>query len=333
MWLWRPFHKCFTRARRSWDSQASIVDVFATFLLLSYSRFLFVSLYMLHGTTVHNSYGVAESKVLYVDANIKYFSKKHLPYAVVAILILFIVILSPALLLLCYPTKLFRKCSSYRRLRGRQALLVHTFVEKFQGCYKDGVNGTTDFRSLAGLYLVVRIALMISGDAKIHSSLALAWLLRAIVSLVTSLFIAIARPYKRNYMNVLESLMLALIGLLSLLILAYQYLIPSETHLLLPHLIITLISIPQLVLILYVLYHPLRGRRLVKYITGKITNLKTNARGQNTEQQVTDSLPDRLVNPDQYRPLEGELAHQQDSTDSGDHERCITPVCTYASMN
>ena len=58
--------------------------------------------------------------------------------------------------------------------------------------------------------------------------------------------------------------------------------------------------------------------------------------GQNTEQQVTDSLPDRLVNPDQYRPIlpvEGELAHQQDSTESGNHERCLIPVYTYSSVN
>jgi len=78
-------------------------------------------------------------------------------------------------------------------------------------------------------------------------------------------------------------------GLVSLLILAYQYLLPSETHLLLPYVIITLISIPQLALILQIL-------------------------GQNTEQEITDSLPDRLVNSDQYRPLlpaEGELPHQQ----------------------
>ena len=33
VWLWRPFHKCFTRARRSWDTTSSIIDVFATFLL------------------------------------------------------------------------------------------------------------------------------------------------------------------------------------------------------------------------------------------------------------------------------------------------------------
>ena len=58
--------------------------------------------------------------------------------------------------------------------------------------------------------------------------------------------------------------------------------------------------------------------------------------GQNTEPQVTDSLPGRLINPDQYRPIlpvEGELAHQQDSTESGNHERCLIPVYTYSSVN
>ena len=242
VWLWKPFHKCFTRARRSWDSKASIIDVFATFLLLSYTKFLFVSLYLLHGITIHNSYSVTESKVLYWDARVEYFSKEHLPFAVVAILILIIFVLSPALLLLCYPTKPFRKCSSYCRLRRWQAL--HVFVEKFQGCYKDGVDGTKDFRTLAGLYLVVRIALITTN----FSSLALGWFSRAIITIATSLFIATARPYKRNYMNILESLMLALLGLVSLLILAYLYLFPSGENLLLPYLIITFVSIPQLVL-------------------------------------------------------------------------------------
>jgi len=84
-----------------------------------------VPLYLLHGITIYNSNGVVEAKVLYLDARVKYFSKEHLPYAVAAILIF---ILSPALLLLCYPTKLFRKCSDYCRLRRWQTL--HIFVEK-----------------------------------------------------------------------------------------------------------------------------------------------------------------------------------------------------------
>ena len=113
-----------------------------------------------------------------------------------AILILVIFILSPALLLLCYPTKLFRKCSSYCRLRRWQAL--HVFAETFQGCYKDGVNGTKDFRSLAGLYLVVRIALLTSGDVETNSSLALGWLLRIMVTMATAFLITVTSRYNHN---------------------------------------------------------------------------------------------------------------------------------------
>ena len=85
-------------------------------------------------------YGIAESKVLYWDTTIKYFIKEQLLYAMAAIVILIIFVLSPALLLFCYPTKIFRKCSSYCRHRRWQVL--HAFAEKFQGCYKDGVDGT-----------------------------------------------------------------------------------------------------------------------------------------------------------------------------------------------
>jgi len=43
VWLWKPFHRCCVNVRRRWDTKASIIDVFATFLLLAYSKLLFVS--------------------------------------------------------------------------------------------------------------------------------------------------------------------------------------------------------------------------------------------------------------------------------------------------
>ena len=43
VWLWRPFISCFDRCRRQWDIQNSLVDAFATFLLLSYVKFLSVT--------------------------------------------------------------------------------------------------------------------------------------------------------------------------------------------------------------------------------------------------------------------------------------------------
>ena len=41
--IWRPLHRHFIRFRRFCQTSTSLVDVFATFLLLSYSKMLFVS--------------------------------------------------------------------------------------------------------------------------------------------------------------------------------------------------------------------------------------------------------------------------------------------------
>ena len=43
VWLWKPFHKHFVHFRRRWDSKASIINAFTTFLLLSFSKILFIS--------------------------------------------------------------------------------------------------------------------------------------------------------------------------------------------------------------------------------------------------------------------------------------------------
>ena len=36
VWLWKPFRVCFTRFQRQWDIQTSLIEAFASFLLLSY---------------------------------------------------------------------------------------------------------------------------------------------------------------------------------------------------------------------------------------------------------------------------------------------------------
>ena len=157
------------------------------------------------------------------------------------------------------------------RFRRWQAL--HIFGVKFQGCYKDGVNGTKDFRSLAGLYLVVQInnnwgywrpQFLCNGVAVKYSHIYCCILAHChCKTLQEKLHERSGESHDRfAWITV------------TILIFAYQYVLPTKEHLLLLYLIITLTSIPQLVLILYVLYHPLRGRRLVKYITVKITNLK-----------------------------------------------------------
>jgi len=38
---------------------------------------------------------------------------------------------------------------------------LHIFIDSFQGCYKDGTNGTRDCRYFAGVYLTTRLLLCI----------------------------------------------------------------------------------------------------------------------------------------------------------------------------
>ena len=64
-WLWRPFIRCFARFRRQWDIQNSLVDAFATFLLLSYVKFLSVSLDILTPSYVWDVYGRQQHPVVY----------------------------------------------------------------------------------------------------------------------------------------------------------------------------------------------------------------------------------------------------------------------------
>ena len=127
----------------------------------------------------------------------------------------------PTLLLIFYPIKLFRTCLSKCRLDG---IALNIFVEKFYGCYRDGLDSGRDMRGFAGLYFVVRpmifIASMISSLLMIsnndpHFS-------RNIVFMVTALLIALCRPYKRTYMNVLDTFLLVHFGLLCHLMSAYD---------------------------------------------------------------------------------------------------------------
>ena len=92
-----------------------------------------------------NGNGTSESKYfLYYDSTVRAYSEDHLPFAVVSVCTALVFLVLPAFLLILYPTRIFKKCITCCRFRRWHAL--HTFMEAFQGQYKDGTNGTCDFR-------------------------------------------------------------------------------------------------------------------------------------------------------------------------------------------
>ena len=128
------------------------------------------------------------------------------------------------------------------------------------------------------------------------------WLLQALILMSLSILILAVQPYKKSYMNVIDGLLLALLGVLSLLLITFEYLLPSANETL-PLIILIVCGLPQLVLVLSVTCRQLKGKQMAQYIAGKVSTLLEQICERNQvgdELSDADLMPHRLVNPNQY---------------------------------
>ena len=155
--MWKPFQRLFSLFGRNWDIRTSILDVFSTFFLLSNMKFLSVSFDLLIFTKVYELHpnGHNHTLGLYYAADIEYFGSEHLPYAVLALVVLLIFVVLPVTILFCYPFALFQRFLNLFPIRWHA---LHTFMDIFQGCYKNGTDpGTRDCRWFSAMYYIFRI--------------------------------------------------------------------------------------------------------------------------------------------------------------------------------
>ena len=121
---------CRQRWGRQWDPLASLLNTFAAFLLLSYSKIWFVSLQLVAYTQLYVPTGeiLGPPMRVYHDPSLEWFGDEHLPFALLSIFVQCIFILIPILVLSLYPTKLFQKCLG---CCGRRWLALHAFADVF----------------------------------------------------------------------------------------------------------------------------------------------------------------------------------------------------------
>ncbi len=97
---WRPFHRLFVRAKRSWYPNASVINTFATFLLLSYWKFTYISFQLLASTDIVKTSGSTnKTQHFYYDASQTNFHEDHLPFALLAITIIATLVAIPPIIL------------------------------------------------------------------------------------------------------------------------------------------------------------------------------------------------------------------------------------------
>ena len=118
-----------------------------------------------------------------------------------------------SVLLILYPFRHFQALLAKCRLDG---IALNTFVEKFNGSYRNGLDGGKDMRSFAGFYFAVKLMLFLPNavpGGMLLISENDSYLSRHIIFTITAILVAICRPYKKMYMNVLETLLLAHLGI------------------------------------------------------------------------------------------------------------------------
>ena len=207
VWIWNPFNKCCARFSRIMDIQTSLIKAFSTFLLLSYVKLMDSTVNILVPTIIYNLHEEIVGINVYYDASYKYFSKEHIPYAALSILLFLVFVISPLMLLLLYPASC---CQKFLNIccHGNLRIVLHTFVDAFQGHFKDGTEpGTRDCRWFSAVYFLGRIAVMyviffISDYARGYIRAAgLTLMLYGICLLLLVILMIFLQPYKSKRVN------------------------------------------------------------------------------------------------------------------------------------
>ena len=343
VWLWKPFHRHVVHLRRRWDFTASIINAFTTFLLLSFSKILFVSFTLLHTFPFHVRYNYAyipNKCVLYYDSTVGCHTPEYTIFAAIAVCVLVIFIISPTILLIVYPTRLFRRCVTCCRFRRWYAL--HMFVESFQGQYKDGTNDTRDFRMVSASFLILR-TLILALFMNHHCSTSHTAEIQVFLFSCASCFHAVTRPYKLNFMNNVDIVILFLLG--TLIFVANNSASPFATYFILVTTLLLLI--PHMILIFYICQKLANKIGITQCLKRKYNTLKrcmqatrptSEAETDVEAESDTSSLPDRLINPEEYEPVlptrEEHTAELTDNKESVNEEaRRMIPVYTYGSID
>ena len=190
--LWKPFVKFFTFVRSDWDIRTAIIHTFATFLLLSYMRVICISFYLLAPVKIHDVTGRTVGWFLYSNSSVLFFSKEHLPYGIVALVVTVFCSIFPALLMILYPMVCFQRLLNRLRLRTPT---LHTFMDYFQGYYKDRTDSAHDCRYFSGLYLLARFVFYATYGVSFDMY---SFAIGTILLILVSFMVIIIKPYKKH---------------------------------------------------------------------------------------------------------------------------------------
>ncbi len=296
--LFHPFKLLFMLLRQNWNIRTSIIDAFATFFILSNIKFISISfdmlipvkIYEIHQDHYNYTYG------LFYAPDIKYFGRDHLPYGILAIVMLSIFSIFPAIFLALYPLMCFQKFLNLFPVRW---YILHTFADAFYGCYKDGTQpGTRDYRWCSSVFFVIRVLqfLLYFDPTRTVYNL----LITIVLVLYTTLF-AVLQPFKSSvsHFNGLHIIFLQALTIFSLVPLGISISeVQAPQYILLFYVIGVFTSlVPFLYFLGNVIYWIYSHKVFAVKLLQKI---KVWRSGYNELAHENEALPDRINNSGEY---------------------------------
>ena len=209
------FHK------RKLNPKETILKTCATFLLLSYSKFLFVSINLLLAVPIYNcnSRGdlIPASAVLLYEPTIRFLHSEHIPYIIFALFVIVVFVLLPPLLLLLYPTRIFR--ARLKFVGFKRWDILHLIMDIFQGWFKDGTDNFVDYRPFSAFYMLLRILCALLGvTILLNMFTQYHWTVLGLFHVILGALFLTIKPYKKNWMNRTDGLILFVLGSLMMTI-------------------------------------------------------------------------------------------------------------------
>ena len=191
----------------TWEPNASIIQAFSSLFFLSYAKLNILITMVFLPVLVTNTDGITQRTMVYIDTTVPYFSTKHIILIIFSGLIAIIFYFPPLLFLIVYPSSLYRKISD--RIKAKCRIAIKTYVETFQSCYKDGLNGTRDYRAISGYSLALFGFLPVMIQAIITKVLPLAFTsgnsipqyITIVFFTVMTVLCALLQPYKQRIAN------------------------------------------------------------------------------------------------------------------------------------
>ena len=199
VWVTQPLRNLFARFQRTWNIRMSIMDAYATFFVLSYTKFLSASFDLLMPTYVCSSETGKKTISAYYDANLEYFKGPHLPLALTALTVLIVFVIIPTLILLLYSFRFSQVVLTRLHL---QSSFLDLFVSPFYRCYKDGTEpNTRDSRWFSAFFLILRIILPLVYSFTLGSVFLP---LAVIIIFIFVMILITVKPYKLAYAHFIK---------------------------------------------------------------------------------------------------------------------------------